>query len=430
MQEQVGVYGPIVIDPRDADRVAFEREHTVLLSDWTDEDPMRVFDRLKKKSHYYNYERRTLADIRAEIAAKGRAAVRAERAMWNRTRMNDRDIADVTGSTYTYLMNGQPPAADWKALFRRGDRVRLRLINGSAMTIFDLQSPGLNLTVVAADGQDVEPVTVRELRIGVAETYDVIVRPSDDSAYSIFAQAIDRSGYARGSLTPDFGMSADPPPLDMPPQLSMIDMGMAGSMAGMNEGAAAGGAMDHGAMAHGSVQLQNAAPQHAPSEFGPGTDMRASNPQLRLDDPGVGLRDRAWPVLTYASLQSIDQQHGGHGYDREIELHLTGNMQRYMWSFNGLGFSRADRIDLKLGERVRFVLVNDTMMNHPIHLHGLWSDIETEPDGRYLRKHTVNVQPGQRLAYGVMADAPGPWAYHCHLLYHMEAGMFRVVQVG
>ena len=433
-QEQTGLYGALVIEPRESDPIGFDREHVLLLSDWTDEDPMRLFARLKKESHYYNYDRRTLADIRDGIRARGFAQNRRDRRMWNQMRMTDRDISDVTGATYTYLMNGQTPVANWTALFSRGERVRLRVINGSAMTIFDVRIPGLEMTVVAADGQNVEPVTVSEFRIGVAETYDVIVRPSADSAYTIFAQSIDRSGFARGTLTPMPGLAADVPSLDPPPRLTMADMGMAMNMAMpmANASATAAAQSDahdmHGSMDHGGATMPATETDHRGVRAA--VDMRAENPEPRYDDPGVGLRGRSWRVLTYGDLQSLHSLPGRADAEREIDLHLTGNMMRYMWSMDGVRYSDADPVRLKLGETVRFVLTNDTMMNHPIHLHGLWSDVQTSASGQTARMHTVIVQPGQKVEYDVTADAPGPWAYHCHLLYHMAAGMFRTVYVS
>jgi CopA family copper-resistance protein len=459
-QEQTGMYGALIVDPAGRDAVDADREHVVLLSDWTDEDPMRVFARLKKNGHYYNDNQRTLRDIRDDIRRAGFAGNRDARRMWNRMRMTDRDISDVTGATYTYLMNGQPPAANWSGLFSRGERVRLRVINGSAMTIFDLRIPGLEMTVVAADGQNVEPVTVDELRIGVAETYDVIVRPSADTAYTVFAQAIDRSGFARGTLAPALGLSAPVPELDARPVLTMTDMGMAMSIGqGMNmamgaDHAAMGHdqaatAADHAAMGHdqAATAADHAAMGHDHAAMGPGdgamsgtsaefpgpraaVDMRAESPQPRYDDPGVGLRQRSWRVLTYGMLQRLRPSTALPAPGREIELHLTGNMMRYMWSMDGVRFADADPIGLRRGETVTFALINDTMMNHPIHLHGMWSDVQTSDAGQVVRKHTVIVQPGQVVRYNVTADAPGPWAFHCHLLYHMDAGMFRVVDVA
>jgi CopA family copper-resistance protein len=424
-QEQVGLYGPIVIEPRDGERFSADREHVVLLSDWTDADPERIYATLKKQANYYNRGKPTAGDFLRDASEQGVRAALASRRMWNEMRMDPSDLADVSAAAYTYLMNGVPPARNWTALFARGERVRLRFINGASMTFFDVRIPGLSLRVVAADGQDVEPVTVDEFRIGPAETYDVIVEPADDRAYTIFAQSMDRSGFARGTLAPRAGMESDMPAIDARQLLTMQDM-----MGEMDHPAMGG--MAHGSMAgmdHGSMRGAASAVHHAPAELGPGVDMRVDTPRTNLDDPGVGLRDNGRRVLTYADVRTIGTPISP-DTQREIELHLTGHMERYMWSFNGEKFSGAEPIRLAHGERVRFVLVNDTMMTHPIHLHGMWSELET-PDGEFLaRKHTIVVQPAQKISYRVSADAIGRWAYHCHLLYHMEAGMFREVVVA
>jgi FtsP/CotA-like multicopper oxidase with cupredoxin domain len=412
--EQTGLYGPIVIEPRGGDRQPTDREHVVLLSDWTDLDPERVFATLKKQSDYYNFHKRTARDFVEESRKQGWKQTIADRRMWGQMRMNPTDLVDVSGYAYTYLMNGMAPASNWTALFNRGERVRLRFINGSAMSIFDVRIPGLKLTVVAADGQDVEPVTVDEFRIATAETYDVIVEPKEDRAYTIFAQAIDRSGYTCGTLAPRAGLTAEVPPLDPRPLLTMSDMGM-------SHGA---GHADHAAMGHA------AAIRHAPSENGPTVDMKVEQASASLNDPGVGLRDNGRRVLSYADLRTVGGPIDPREPGREIELHLTGHMERFIWSFNGQKFSEAEPLRFNFGERLRITLVNDTMMTHPIHLHGMWSEIET-PSGEFqVRKHTLIVNPAQRISYAVTADALGRWAYHCHLLYHMEAGMFREVVVA
>jgi FtsP/CotA-like multicopper oxidase with cupredoxin domain len=401
-QEQLGLYGALVVERRAGERHHADREHVLLLSDWTDRDPERIYATLKKQSDYYNFNKLTAREFLA--------LPRAERRMWSSMRMDPTDLVDVGGYAYTYLLNGATPSGNWSAGFAPGERVRLRIINGSSMSFFDLRIPGLKLTVVAADGQDVEPVTVDELRIGTAEVYDVIVEPRD-VAYTIFAQAMDRSGFARGTLAPRAGMAADVPALDRPALLSMSDLGMD------HEG------MDHSRMSHALIN-------HAPAELGPIVDMRADMLMPRLDDPGLGLRDNGRRVLTYADLATLGGPIDLRDAARELELHLTGHMERYIWSFNGQKFSDAAPLRFAHGERLRLTLVNDTMMTHPIHLHGMWSEI-TDARGAFLaRKHTVVVQPGQRLSYLVTADALGSWAYHCHLLYHMEAGMFREVQVG
>jgi len=437
-QEQTGLYGPIVIEPRGGERFPADREHVVLLSDWTDADPERIYATLKKQSNYYNFGKPTAGDFLKDVSREGIEQALASRRMWNQMRMDPSDLADVSACAYTYLMNGATPASNWTATFAQGERVRLRVINGSSMTFFDVRIPGLDLKVVAVDGQDIDPVTVDEFRLGPAETCDVIVIPSDDRAYTIFAQAMDRSGYARGTLAPRQGMEAEVPPLDPRPLLSMRDMMGEmdhGAMPGMDHGSMA---MDHGSMAGmegGSTSMPSmdhgasSSVKHASSEYGREVDMRVDTPRTNLDDPGVGLRDNGRRVLTYADTHTIGAPISP-DTEREIELHLTGHMERYLWSFDGRRFSDAEPLRFKHGERVRIVLVNDTMMTHPIHLHGMWSELET-PDGEFLaRKHTIVVQPAQKLSYRVNADAIGRWAYHCHLLYHMEAGMFREVVVA
>ena len=400
-QEQVGLYGPIVIEPRLGEHHAADSEHVILLSDWTDADPEHIYRTLKLQSDSFNYGKRTMADFVRDARERGYANARADRKMWGDMRMTPTDLLDVSGAVYTYLMNGVTPAGNWTGLFASGQTVKLRIINGSSMSIFDLRIPGLTLNVVAADGQNVEPVAVDELRIAPAEIYDVLVKPVEARAYTVFAQALDRSGFARGTLTPHAGLLAEVPSMDPRALLSMPDMGM-------NMG------VDH----------ESAAP-----DFGPTVDAVAQQTASRLDDPGVGLRDNGRRVLTYADLHTLGGPLDARPPGRTLELHLTGHMARYIWSFNGQKFSESQPLQLTLGERVRIVLINDSMMIHPIHLHGMWSELLT-PEGEFLvRKHTVMVQPGQRIAFAVNADAPGAWAFHCHLLYHMEAGMFREVRV-
>jgi CopA family copper-resistance protein len=422
-QEQTGMYGALVIDSRRPEPFTYDRDYVVMLSDWSDEEPEKIYAKLKKLSHYYNFRQRTVSDLWRDLDRQGLKQTWNQRAMWNQMRMSYRDISDVTGYTYTFLMNGRTPADGWIGQFKRGEKLRLRFINGAAMSFFDVRIPGLKMTVVAADGQNIEPVTVDEFRIGVAETYDVIVSPKDDSAYSVFAQAIDRTGYARGTLTPDPSLKAAVPEMDPAPVLTHADMGMAMDH-GMHN-------MDNsvvstaGRVGHGSTEPV----VHRATEFGPQVDMRAEDPRYRLDDPGIGLRDNGRRVLTYADLRNLYPTPDPRDPEREIQLHLTGNMSRYMWSLNGIKFSDSVPLELEHGERVRITLVNDTMMNHPMHLHGMWSDLESGDGAHIPRKHTVIVQPGSKISYLVTADAPGTWAYHCHLLYHMP-GMFRKVIVS
>ncbi|WP_036054500.1 copper resistance system multicopper oxidase [Burkholderia gladioli] len=469
LQEQTGVYGPLIIDPAQPGARRCERDYVVMLSDWSDEDPRRIKSRLKKQSNYYNFHQRTLVDLFRDARRDGWRATLADRRMWSAMRMSPTDLSDVGGYTYTYLVNGAAPDDNWTGLFNPGERVRLRFINASAMSYFDVRIPGLRMTVVAADGQDVEPVAVDEFRIAVAETYDVVVEPGSSEAYTIFAQSMDRSGYARATLARREGLAAPVPALDPRPLLTMADMGMdhgamagmsSDAMQGMDHGAMAGMSsdamqgMDHGAMAgmspgamqgmdHGAMAAMSPDAmqgmdhsamagmiQHPATERGnPLVDAQAMAPTARLDDPGVGLRDNGRRVLTYADLRSIFPDPDGRSPMRSIELHLTGHMEKFAWSFNGLKFSDAGPIRLRYGERVRLVLANDTMMAHPIHLHGMWSDLEDEAGRFQVRKHTIDMPPGTRRSYRVTADALGRWAYHCHLLFHMETGMFREVVV-
>ncbi|MDM9594545.1 copper resistance system multicopper oxidase [Pseudomonas guariconensis] len=441
LQEQVGVYGALVIDAKEPEPFTYDRDYVVMLSDWTDEDPARVLSKLKKQSDYYNFHKRTVGDFVDDVSEMGWSAAMADRKMWAQMKMSPTDLADVSGYTYTYLMNGQAPDGNWTGLFKPGEKIRLRFINGSAMTYFDVRIPGLKMTVVAADGQHVDPVSVDEFRIAVAETYDVIVEPEDAQAYTIFAQSMDRTGYSRGTLAVREGLQAPVPAVDPRPLISMSDMGMDhGSMTGMDHGQMAG--MDHGSMAgmdhsqmagmdHGSMAGMDGAMQtHPASETNnPLVDMQTMTPTPKLNDPGIGLRKNGRRVLTYADLRSTFADPDGREPGRTVELHLTGHMEKFAWSFDGIKFSDAEPLRLKYGERLRITLVNDTMMTHPIHLHGMWSDLEDEHGNFMVRKHTIDIPPGSKRSYRVTADALGRWAYHCHLLFHMEMGMFREVRV-
>jgi CopA family copper-resistance protein len=496
-QEQSGVYGALVIDAKDPEPFVYDRDYVVMLSDWTDEDPAQVLSKLKKQSDYYNFHKRTIGDFVDDVSEKGWSAAVADRKMWAEMKMSPTDLADVSGYTYTYLMNGQAPNGNWTGIFKPGEKIRLRFINGSAMTYFDVRIPGLKMTVVAADGQYVKPVSVDEFRIAVAETYDVIVEPENEQAYTIFAQSMDRTGYSRGTLAVREGLQAPVPEVDPRPIIAMSDMGMDhgsmggmdhGSMAGMDQGNMAGmdhskmagmdhgsmAGMDHGSMAgmdhskmagmdHGSMAgmdhskmagmdhgnmagmdhskmagmghegmagMSGAMQSHPASETNnPLVDMQTMSPTPKLNDPGIGLRNNGRRVLTYADLRSTFIDPDGREPGRTIELHLTGHMEKFAWSFDGIKFSDAEPLRLKYGERLRITLVNDTMMTHPIHLHGMWSDLEDENGNFMVRKHTIDMPPGSKRSYRVTADALGRWAYHCHLLFHMEMGMFREVRV-
>ena len=467
-QEQRGLYGPLVIEPREPEPFKYDREHVVMLTDWTDESPERVFAKLKKRSDYYNFQQRTVGDFFRDVRTQGLKDALADRKMWGEMRMNPTDLADVSGYTYTYLMNGVAPAGNWTGLFKPGERVRLRFINGSAMSYFDVRIPGLKLTVVAADGQYVHPVAVDEFRIATAETYDVIVEPSGQDAFTIFAQSMDRTGFAAGTIAVREGLRAAVPELDSRAMLTMADMGhgaMGHDMGAMTAQTPA----DVGAGLRGS---QTAAPDphaghdapaeptapdphaghQAPAEAGasdsvgsacwacdaaatadespggsrhvgdgrwnatasatengnPLVDMQTMTPTSRLDDPGIGLRDNGRRVLTYADLKSVFADPDGREPGRTIELHLTGHMERFAWSFNGVKFSDAEPLRLNYGERLRIVLVNDTMMTHPIHLHGMWSDIEDDKGNFHVRKHTVDMPPGTKRVVSRDGGRPGP----------------------
>ncbi|MBU0836419.1 MAG: copper resistance system multicopper oxidase [Gammaproteobacteria bacterium] len=441
-QEQLGVYGPLIIDPEEPEPFSYDRDYVVFLSDWTDESPARVLAKLKKRSDYYNQGRRTLGDFIDDVADNGWSDTVNERWAWAKMNMSPTDLADISGATYTYLLNGQAPDGNWTGLFQPGERIRLRLINGSAMSYFDFRIPGLKLTVVAADGQNVEPVQVDEVRLAVAETLDVIVEADgSQDAYTLFAQSMDRSGYARGTLAVRDGLQAPVPEPDPRPELSMEDMGHGdhsahgqaaapaqGHNAHAEHGAIDHGQIDHTAMGHGASG--DGMQTHPASETdNPLVDMQTMMPMPKLDDPGIGLRDNGRRVLTYADLRSTFADPDGREPTRTIELHLTGHMERFAWSFDGIPFADAEPIRLKYGERVRFVLVNDTMMHHPIHLHGLWSDLEDEHGNFQVRKHTIDMPPGSKRSYRVTADALGRWAYHCHMLMHMDLRMFREVRV-
>jgi CopA family copper-resistance protein len=409
-QEQTGLYGAIVIAPKAGYTQAFDRDYVVLLSDWSFEPPETIVSNLKFQSDYYNYGQRTLGSFIEDAERKGLADTVADRVEWGKMRMSPTDILDVSGATYTYLINGQPPDANWTALFRPDERVRLRFINGSSMSIFDVRIDGLPMTLVQADGNNVAPVTVDEFRISVAETYDVIVQPTADRAYTIFAQAEDRTGYARGTLAPRAGMAAAIPPMDPRPMRTMADMGMAG-------------------MEHGEMPGMELSPEGKRLEGKVGVDNVAMMPIERLQTAGGGFPSGR-RVLIYTDLRATKPGSDPRPPAHEIMLRLTGNMERFIWGFDGKKFSEAGPIEIKRGARVRFVLINDTMMEHPIHLHGLWSELDNGHGEFRPYKHTINVKPGERLSYLVTADEPGRWAFHCHLLYHMETGMFREVRVA
>lgn len=425
MQEGIGLYGPLVIDPEDPAPPPCDREHILLLADWSTLPPHELMRQLKTMSGTFNRQKQTLAGL-----LSGRDQRLAERLDWAAMRMDPTDLSDVTGSVYRYLINGHDSAANWTGLFAPGERVRLRVINASAMTNFNLRIPGLPMTVIAADGPEVQPVETDELQIAIAETYDLIVTPTEARPYAVVAEALDRSGLVRATLAPRPGMIAPVPPLRRRPLLTMRDMGM--DMAAMDMGQ--DGAIDlsqpaNAAMSGHAMRMRD--PAHAPGvALGPGVASIAPMPVDRLADRPTGLEEVDHRVLTYADLRARAPNPDRRAPSRHIEMHLTANMERYMWSIDGRTLSEgATPIPFRLGERVRVTLVNDTMMPHPIHLHGHYFELVSGEPGHRPRKHTVNVLPGGTLAFDLTADAEGDWAFHCHMLLHMHAGMMRIVTV-
>ena len=459
LQEQLGHYGPLIIDPKGADPVQYDREYVLVLGDWTFENPHRVFAKLKKMSDNYNYQQRDLGDFIDDVGEKGLGATLEDRAMWGAMRMSPRDISDIGAPAYTYLINGHSTADNWNGIFVPGERVRLRIINAAAMTLFNIRIPGLPMTIVQSDGLNVQPLEVDEFQMGVAETYDVIIEPKEDRAYAFVAESIDRSGQAVATLGPRPGMRAKEPALRAVPTLTMRDMGM-------DHGAHGGGGghgshdmnskdnarkMDHSAMPHnmgasvdhskmdhsmhaghsGMMPDPHGPPvQEAKIERGPGVVNVAAMPVSRLDEPGIGLDNVPHRVLRYSQLRALERNPDLREPEREVVVHLTSNMERYMWSFDGVKFSEViESIKFHEGERVRLTMVNDTMMPHPIHLHGMFFDLVNGGGEHKPRKHTVVVKPGEKLSVDVSAEHVGDWAFHCHLIYHMHAGMMQVVSV-
>ena len=443
LQEQLGHYGPIVIDPAGPDPIGYDREHVVVLSDHSQLSPEAIFRKLKVNPGHFNMQRQTLSGL---LAGKDQSL--KERVEWGAMRMDPTDVADVNGSTYTFLVNGHGPRDNWTALFNPGERVRLRIINASAMTIFNVRIPGIRMTVVQADGLNVVPTEIDEFQIAVAETYDVIVTPVEERAYTLVAEASDRSGMARATLAPRAGMAAEVPPLRERPLATMKDMGM-GAMSGSTAGdatctpehaamghctpSADAAQTDHAAMGHGDGGMQHSmrdfdvAPQ---VKRDPSVQTISPMPVGRMGEPGQGLEDVGHKVLTYHDLVALERNPDVRAAERSLDIHLTGNMERFMWSFDGVKMSdHHEPIPFIEGERVRINLINDSMMSHPIHLHGHFFELVTGKGDRSPRKHTVLVQPGGTASFDFTADALGDWAFHCHMLYHMHAGMMRVVSV-
>ena len=411
-QEPDGAYGAIVIEPRGGERVRADRDYVVQLADNHPHSGRKIMRNLKRMPDYYNRSQRTLQTLVKDSRADSLQAALQERGMWGRMRMMPTDIEDVQG--FTASINGWSTSQNWTGLFRAGEKVRLRFINASAMTYFDMRIPGLKMTVVQADGNDVKPVTVDELRIAVAETYDVIVQPRENKAYSIIAESVGRTGMVRGTLAPREGMAGAVPAMRSKPLLTMADMG--GMMGGMDHSNMAG--MDHSNMA--GMDHSNMGGRSEPSSVDPSY----AN--------GSGLIPRAYnggKFLSYADLTAARPKYKYRKPSRTIELRLTGNMERYIWSINDVKFNDAEPIVLKYGERVRIRFINETMMAHPMHLHGLWSLVDMGKGSRNPIKHTVNVNPAMTVDIDVEVDEPGQWAFHCHLSYHADAGMFRKVVV-
>ena len=464
-QEQTGAYGPLIIDPKDGEPFAYDRDFPVVLSDWSFEDPETIYRHLNLMGDYYNFQQLTLWDFIDNAREQGFRKALADRMAWDKMRMSPVDLADVTGYTYTYLLNGHSPDMNWTAIYKPGETIRLRFINASTMSNFDVRIPGLDMEVVMADGKAVRPVRVHEFRMGVAETYDVLVRPPADRAFTVFAASIDRSGFTRGTLTPEPGLAAVVPPMRKRPVRGMDDMGMdhgadgamdhdrmdsgapdAGSMdhRTMDHGAMEQGRMDHGStskkpgheMDHGSGQKQGdpRIPGKGPEPFEPpdrsNVAMVTRNPKYRLDEPGTGLGKDGWRVLTYDDLVSIEPQPYAEKVEREMTINITANMERYMFSFDGKKFSEHDGpYRFRYNERLRLYLVNHTMMEHPIHLHGMWMQLENGAE-KLPFKHTVLIKPGEVMSLKITPIEKGDWGFHCHLLYHMEAGMFQFMRVA
>ena len=427
-QEQVGAYGPIIIDPAGPDPVAYDREYVIVLSDWSFEDPEAIFRKLHMDEGYYNFQKRTLGDFFEDISEFGLGRTVKERLAFAEMRMDPTDLVAVTGATYTYLVNGDAPADNWAALFRPGERVRMRVINASAMTTFDVRMPGLPLTMVSKDGQTLQPVETDEFRISVAETYDFVVQPQEDRAYTFFAESISRDGYARATLAPRLGMAAPVPPLRQRPVRRLEDFGM-----GMMDGPGSMGNPDPDPIYPKPVRKELGGKGNP---FTPGFEARDSmaamtvmSPQDRLDDPGIGLGDDGWRVLTYSQLRTLEPFWDEREPEREVDITITANMHRWGFAFDNVKFSDADPILFRHNERLRLNMMNHSMMAHPIHLHGMWMQLENG-GGRYRPiVHTISVKPGERLSVRITPVEPGAWAFHCHFLYHFHAGLFRVVKV-
>ncbi|MBP1509683.1 copper resistance system multicopper oxidase [Acinetobacter nosocomialis] len=466
-QEQDGLYGPLVIYPKNKVPLTAgekaDRDYVVLLSDFHNSTSGQIMSNLKKEADYYQNRRETVFDVFRQIKRDGLKATWKDRSMWNQMRMLKTDMSDVTN--YTFLMNGKTPEQNWTGNFKAGEKVRLRFINASAMSLFDVRIPNLKMTVVSADGQPVKPVPVDEFRIGTAETYDVIVEPKQAN-YQIEAESIDRSGFSIGTLhdentspvksivmpTPrpralltmeDMGMNHDMSSMkgmdhDMSSMKGMdhdmssmkgMDHDMS-SMKGMDHDMSSMKGMDHDMSSMKGMDHDMSSMKGMDHDMSPKTMSSSGS-----DEVVYGWANASTPAglkaLQYSDLQSLTPQKDTRAPEREIEIRLGGNMERYIWTINGKKFNETEPFKVKYGERIRLKFVNDSMMAHPMHLHGMFMQLENGQDPSNMpNKHTIIVPPGKTVTTLLTADELGEWAIHCHLLYHMSAGMMNKLIVA
>ena len=412
-QEPDGAYGAIVIESKGREPFKYDRDYVIQLTDAHPHSGDRIMRNLKMMPDYYNRQQETLIDFFKDSKKNGLSETMDDRKAWGSMRMMKTDIEDVQG--FIPLINGKTASDNWTGLFKKGEKIRLRFINSSAMTYFDIKIPGLKMTVVAADGNNVQPVRVDEFRIAVAETYDVIVKPEEDIAYSIFAASMAKSAFGRATLAPHEGMQANIPIMGDKPSLTMADMGM-----------------DHGnmdmpmkGMDHSKMKMVDGKMDHSKMKMG----NSKVDPFYAIGSGLTPKADNEGKFLSYSDLKTQKILYKDRDATREIEIRLTGNMDRYIWSINGKKYEDADPIKLQYGERVRFKFVNETMMSHPMHLHGMWSILDTGAGKWNPIKHTISVAPGTTLYTETEVDAIGEWAFHCHLSYHADTGMFRKIVV-
>ena len=450
-QEQDGLYGAFVIYPKDKTPLTAaektDKDYVVLLSDFHNSTSDQIMKNIKKEADYYQNRRETVFDVLKQVKRDGLKATWQDRSMWNQMRMLKTDMSDVTG--YTFLMNGKTPQQNWTGNFKAGEKVRLRFINASAMSFFDVRIPNLKMTVVSADGQPVKPVPVDEFRIGTAETYDVIVEPKQ-AHYQIEAESIDRTGFSVGTLHEESSPAVKQ--IEMPKPrprslLTMEDMGMnhdMSSMKGMDHDRSSMKGMDHDmssmkGMNHDMSSMKGM--DHDMSSMKsmdhdmPMNSATVKSASDKNDNTVFGWANASTPVgqkaLQYSDLQSLNPQPDTRAPEREIEIRLGGNMERYIWTINGKKFNETEPFKVKYGERIRLKFVNDSMMAHPMHLHGMFMQLENGQDASNMpNKHTVIVPPGKTVTTLLTADELGEWAIHCHLLYHMSAGMMNKLIVA